>query len=52
MVKIEITIKETLKDWIDWLEKSLGQGITWVNDDDKVELLDLLKELERRRTDE
>lgn len=53
MDKIEITVKEvgrTLKDWIDWLEKSSGRGITWIDDLDKVELLDLLKELERRRT--
>ena len=47
-----VTITEigrTLENWIDWLEKNLWQGITWINDLDKVELLELLKELERRR---
>lgn len=44
--------KTELEDWIIWFEKSLWQGITWVNDEDKVELLNLLKELERRRADD
>ena len=50
-----VTITEvdrTLENWIDWLEKNLWQGITWINDSDKVELLELLKELERRKADD
>ena len=42
---------KTLEDWIDWLEKNLQQGITWINDSDKVKLLELLKELKKRRID-
>lgn len=49
-----VTITEvgrTLEDWIDWLEKAYGEGMIELDDLDKVELLDLLKELERRRAD-
>jgi hypothetical protein len=47
-----VTINEigrTLENWIDWLERAYGEGTMELDDLDKVELLELLKELERRR---
>jgi hypothetical protein len=47
-----VTITEvgrTLEDWVDWLEKAYGEGMIELDDLDKVELLELLKELEKRR---
>lgn len=42
---------KTLEDWICWLEKAYGEGLFEIDDLDKVELLELLKELKRRRAD-
>jgi hypothetical protein len=47
-----VTITEigrTLENWIDTLERSYGEGMIELDDLDKVELLELLKELEKRR---
>ncbi len=41
--------EETLENWIDWLERAYGEGTMELDDLDKVELLELLKELQRRR---
>ena len=38
-----------LENWIDTFERSYGEGTIELDDLDKVELLELLKELERRR---
>lgn len=40
---------KTLESWIDWLERAYGEGTIELDDLDKVELLELLKELEKRR---
>ena len=42
----------TLEDWISWLEAAYGEGLFEIDDLDKVELLDLLKELKKRRADD
>lgn len=50
-----VTITEvgrTLEDWIDCLEKAYGEGMIEIDDLDKVELLDLLKDLKRRRAED
>ena len=50
-----VTINEigrTLENWIDTLECSYGEGMIELDDLDKVELLELLKELERRRQED
>jgi hypothetical protein len=50
-----VTIKEigrTLEAWIEWLERAYGEGMMELDDLDKVELLELLKELERRRLED
>jgi len=47
-----VTITEigrTIENWIDTLERSYGEGMIELDDLDKVELLDLLKELKKRR---
>ena len=47
-----VTIKEigrSLEIWIDTLERSYGEDMMELDDLDKVELLELLKELQRRR---
>ena len=38
-----------LDEWIQRLEASYGEGMIELDDLDKVELLELLKELEKRR---
>lgn len=50
-----VTITEigrTLENWIDWLERAYGEGMMELDDLDKVELLELLKDLERRRLED
>ncbi len=45
-------MNKTLNAWIDTLERSYGEGTMELDDLDKVELLDLLKELQRRRQED